>query len=468
MPTHNPVTTYLKRAGIAYDLVPHDTTDSLQQAALQSGIKPEQVARAVLMGDEEGLLLAVLPLSNVINFAQLFALARRRLEPVERAAAQYVFTGCELGTVPPLARPFNLDALLDESLLELEHVYIEPGSHKALLRLDGKDFAKLHQHSRRGRFSTPARVLQADSNDFVTRDGYLLQHGVRQLRPIEGMKERIKALQHLPPMSNLTARLMMLYRNPDTTVEQLAAQIETDPSLSAQLLRQARSPYYGYPGEIETVSDAITRVLGFDMTINTALGLSALRPFTIPQEGQLGLHCLWRHAIHTATLCQSLCSLLPRHMEVNPAVAYLAGLLHNFGFLVLGDLLKPEYFLLNRAVNANPDVPLTLIEKRTLGISHTQIGAWLMRSWRLPPALEITAREHHNEAYQGDHSVYPNLVMLANCLLKPHGIGDAAEETPPATILNALGLSLEGAREVAESQMIGMQELDRIATAMTG
>ena len=465
MVTHNPITTFLQRSGIAYDIIPHNQSDSLQQAAIQTGIAPEQVARAVLLGDEEGLVLAVLPLSHVINFAQLFALARRKLEPLDRAAAHYVFTDCEPGSIPPLGTPFKVKTLIDESLLELETVYFEPGNHCLLLRIDGKDFQQLHQHSQRGRFSNPAKVLQGEMNDFVTSDGYARHHGVRQLRPIEGMRERIKSLQQLPPMNNVTARLLMLYRDPDATIEQLAEVIETDPSLSAQVLRHARSPYYGYPGEIETVGQAITQVLGFDTVINMALGITSLRPFDIPQEGPLGLHTLWRHALHTATLCQSLCALLPRHMEVNPGVAYLAGLLHNFGFLVLGHLLKPEYFLLNRVVAANPEIPITLIEKRTLGVSHTQIGAWLMRAWRMPPVLEITAREHHNEGYQGDHSIYPNLVMLANCLLKPYGLGDAAEETPPPPILNAIGISLEKAREVVEIQMEGMEAIDNLASA---
>jgi HD-like signal output (HDOD) protein/prolyl-tRNA editing enzyme YbaK/EbsC (Cys-tRNA(Pro) deacylase) len=468
MSTHTPITTYLQRAGIDFEVIDHETSDSLQQAVVQAGLIPEEVARAVLLGDEQGLVLAVLPLSHVINFAQLFALARRKLEPLDRSAAQYVFTDCELGSIPPLGAPFKVKTLIDESLLELDAVYIEPGSHKVLLRLEGADFRHLHKASQQGRFSNPAKILQGEMHDFVTTDGYARHHGVRQLRPIEGMRERIKSLQHLPPMNNLTARLLMLYRDPDATIDQLAEVIETDPSLSAQVLRHARSPYYGYPGEIETISQAINQVLGFDTVINMGLGISALRPFDIPQEGPLGLHSLWRHGIHTAMLCQSLCSLLPRHMDINPGVAYLAGLLHNFGFLVLGHLLKPEYFLLNRVVAANPEVPLTLIEKRTLGISHTQIGAWLMRAWRMPPALEITAREHHNEGYQGDHSIYPNLVMLANCLLKPYGLGDAAEETPPAAILNALGISLEKAREVVVSQMEGMQELDNLAGAFAG
>ncbi len=463
MSLSNPVLTYLHRNDVAFKTIEHEPADSLQQAVLQAGIRPEMVARAVLLGDEQGVLLAVLPLANAINFSQLFDLLQRQLEPVERGAAHHIFQGCELGTIPPLAIPFGIQAMIDESLLEQEIVYLEPGSKKLLLRLEGEFFRQLHRYSRHGRFSTPVRLLKGDEQEFLNSDRFAQQHNIRQLRPVDGVKERLKSLHKLPPIGNLSAQLLQLYSTPDATTDQLAEIIETDPSLSVQLLRQARSPFYGYPGEIETVGQAIRQVLGFDKAINTALGISALRPFDIPREGPLGRDSLWRSALHCATLSQALCTLLPKHMEVNSGLAYLGGLLHNFGFMVLGHLLKPEYFLLNRVIGANPEVPWSLIEKRTLGISHTQIGSDLMQAWHMPDALQIALREHHNESYQGACSAYPNLVMLANSLLKAHGIGDAADEVPPATVLNALGITLEQARYVMDIHMQGIDEVDSIA-----
>ncbi len=467
MPLNNPVTSYLRRLELPYESIEHPPTDSLQLAALLCNIAMEKVARAVLLGDEKGVMLAILPLSHVINFAELFTLARRKLEPVERDAARYVFPGCAAGSIPPVAIPFGVPAIIDEALFEQDEIYFEPGSHEVLLQMRGEDFARLHKDSRQGRFSSPAKALNADSNDFVTQSGFAEHHGVRQLRPIEGMEARIKQLTQLPPISNLTAQLLHLKNDPDATLEQLARVVESDPSLSAQLLRQARSPYYGFAGKLETIEQAITQVLGFDTVINTALALSTLRPFEIPREGALGLQPLWRHAVFSAMLAQSLCAQLPRNLDIKPDTAYLAGLLHNFGYLVLGHLLKPEFFLLNRVVSANPEVPITLIEKRTQGISHTQIGAWLMHAWGMPKVLEVTLREHHNETYQGEYASYANLILLVDCLLKPYGLGDANDETPPAVILNQLGLSLDWAREIAASMMLSARELDSMALALT-
>jgi len=466
MSIHNPVLSYLRRSDVPFKMIPHEPAESLQQAVLHAGINTGLVARAVLLGDESGLLLAVLPLANAINFAELFGLAQRKLEPVERSVAHYVFRGCDLGSVPPLAIPFGIQAIVDEALLEQEIIYLEPGSHNMLLRMSGADFRQLHSDSTRGRFSTPIRLLQGEESEFISGDDFAREHHIRQLRPLEDVKERIYTLHKLPPIGDLSIQLLALYHDPVASTEQLTELVSTDPSLSAQLLHHARSPYYGYPDDIVTVAQAIRQVLGFDTAIGIAIGLTTLRPFNIPEEGPLGRQSLWRNALHCATLCQSLTALLPKHMEVNPGLAYLGGLLHNFGFLVLGHVLKPEYYLLNRVIGANPEVPWPLIEKRTLGISHTQIGAQLMQAWQMPPALEITLREHHNEAYQGTYSVYPNLVLLANCLLKPYGLGDAAEEAPPANVLTALGITLQQAHEVVDKHMQSQTEVDALASAL--
>ena len=462
MTATNRLLTYLQQENIPYQCIEHRATDTLQQTALQCKLPSEQVARAVLLGDEHGSLLAVLPLNHVINFAKLFALAERRLEPIDRQLAQHIFSDCAIGSIPPVPVPYRIPALVDNALLEQDTIYLEPGSHTLLIKISGEDFRHLHRSSAQGYFSTPAQQLQLDGNSFVSHQESNRAQGIRQLRPVEELDQRLRQLNHLPSMHPIAQQLLKLQQDPDAGVDELRRIVETDPSISAQLMHHARSAYYGYPGEIENLHQAITLVLGFDTALNTALGLSALQAFELPKEGPLGGQSLLRHALHCAVLSKRLSERLPRHLDYQPGLVYLSGLLHNFGFFALGHLLKPEYFLLNRVVSANPDVPVTLIEKRTLGISHTQIGEKLMQAWNMPEVLRVTLREHHNETWQGQHFIYPNLVLLSNCLLKPFGIGDAADETPPASILNALGLSLQDAREVLEQHLEHARDIDEM------
>ncbi len=467
MSAHNRIIAWLQQAGVPYEIVHHQGATTLHQAAERCGIPAQQVARAVVLGDEHGTLLAVQPLNHVINFARLFVLVERKLEPVEREATRYIFPDSEPGCVPAIAEPFMLSAIVDDVLLAQESVYLEAGSRRQLLRLSGEDFRYLHRRSIKGSFTSPAEQLRGEDREFVQQAAYAQRHGIRQLRPVEGIRQQLEELHRLPAMHPMGNQLLQLYHDPHASIAQLVRVLETDPSISAQLLRNARSAYYNYPGELDTLQQAVSQVLGFDYAVNTALGITALRPFDLPIDGPLGMNSLWHHAIHCAVLTQSLSALLPRRLESRPEMAYLSALLHNFGFFVLGHLVKPEFFLLNRVVAANPNTPISLIEKRTLGISHTEVGGRLMAHWNMPEALQIALREHHNENYQGKHAIYPKLIMLSNTLLRRHGIGDGAEETPPPALLNALGLSQNQIEQALQAHMAQAEHLEELIHGMS-
>ena len=113
-------------------------------------------------------------------------------------------------------------------------------------------------------------------------------------------------------------------------------------------------------------------------------------------------------------------------------------------------MLQPEFYLLNRVADANPDVPITQVENRLLGIGHNHIGAWLMRSWQMPDEIVTTVREHHNEIHRGDHSPYVHLMIVVDCLLKSHGIGDGPSRSVPPGSLNHLDLDLRRAMALTE------------------
>lgn len=286
------------------------------------------------------------------------------------------------------------------------------------------------------------------------------------------LRRRIEQVYELPPMPEMAHRVLALRNNPDASIAELAAIVELDPSLAAQVVRYATSPFYAYRGKIHSIQDAITRVLGFDMVMNMALGLATGKSFRNPCEGPLGLHAFWRHAVYSATLVQALAKHISPRRRPQPGMVYLAGLLHNFGFLLLGHLFPPEFKLLNKLVAAHPESPVTALEKCVLGMGqaqnllemgHAQIGAWLMHSWRMPEEIIITLREHHNPEYQGDHAVFPHLVMLADHVLKGRDIGDAPDAQLPPLALEITGLSEATIQAVADELFQDCSALDMMA-----
>ncbi|MFQ5468709.1 MAG: HDOD domain-containing protein [Gammaproteobacteria bacterium] len=284
--------------------------------------------------------------------------------------------------------------------------------------------------------------------------------------PLLDIKPRIAGLKKLPPMPEMAQKIIMLGANPDSQVKDLVEIVEMDPSLAAQVMRYASSPFFSYQGKVDSVQTAITRVLGFNMVMQLALGVTAAKPFKIPRGITLGLDNYWRHAIYSAALTQALSSVLPSEIRPPAGLAYLAGLLHNFGHLMLGHLFTREFLILNKHIDSHPEKSIIECEMEIIGTGHGQIGEWLMRAWRLPEEIIVAVKEHHNPDYQGQHEVYPKLVMLADHLLKAHGIGDAPDGEPPQAILDSLELGEYQANIITNKVMEAGKGLDGMARTL--
>lgn len=242
-------------------------------------------------------------------------------------------------------------------------------------------------------------------------------------------------------MPSISNKLVKLRDDPDAGISDLADVIKFDPGLSSKLIRYAASPFFGYGGGIQSIEDAVGRVLGFDKALNMALAMDTGQAFNVPLEGPIGLKAVWRQALFSAQLMQNLAEGVAPANAPNPGIVYMVGLLHNIGFFLLGHLFKEEFQLLNKLAKDNPKIAIVDLESRALGMSHTDLGVWLMREWSMPAELITATFEHHNQFYKGQHFVYANLALIANRLLKQHDIGDEADPTPPKAMLQTLGLS---------------------------
>jgi HD-like signal output (HDOD) protein len=294
------------------------------------------------------------------------------------------------------------------------------------------------------------------------------EQGSASPEPLLDIRNRIRRVEKLPPMPEMTRKILRLSANPDADVKELVEIVELDPSLAAQVMRYAASPLFAYQGKIESVHTAITRVLGYNTVLNLALGATAARSFRIPRNVPLGLDAFWRHAIYSAALVQALSSAVPKDVRPPAGMAYLAGLLHNFGHLLLGHMFKQEFLILNKYVARYPDKPIEIIEERVLGTHHGAIGAWLMEAWQLPEEIIIGIREHHNANYQEIHAVYPQLIFLADRLLKAYGIGDVCDAAVPAAIYDSLGVGEYQAAAITNRVMEGAEGLDLMARGFSG
>ncbi len=477
MSTSITVRRYLDTQDVPYSVVSSSADSQGRRKGDDLGDIPAScVARAMILKDVSGSVMAVIPVTHSLNLDALNRQLHRKLRPADVDDYQSVFADCSPGVLPALGEAYGFETVIDDSLLDQDFVYVASGNDGELIRMTGQDFQAIHSHAWYGNvFSQIAERSKQLTRQHATSESDPLdfeEESVQELREqiassesapsVTSIRQRIERLTNLPGMPSLAQKIMQLNANPYAHADDLAKLVEKDPSLAAQIIRYAQSPFYGYQGKISSIRQAISRVLGYDMVMNIALGVASARPFKIQLDGPIGLNAFWRHATYSATLTQSLCGLIPREHRPQPGTAYLAGLLHNFGFLVLGHSFPEEFTKLHNAIIKEPETPIIELEQRILGVTHTEIGAWLMETWNMPSEIITVQKQHHNPTYNGVHANYVQLVILADRLLKGHDMGDAASEELPADILASLNLDEDDITKVLDRTIENHEDLDNM------
>lgn len=446
--------TLLSELDIAYEAIEHEEAHSLKQVASELNLSEASILRCVLLKGPKQKFMAVLPSHYLLDFEVLKRLKDQAFEIIAAGQADSLFNQCEPCCHPPVPAFIKVNGLIDESVYKLDELYLESGNPKVLLKLAKADIAKLYANEERLSFACGPERLYSGRN--AQQD---LTEAVNQFTPIR-IKQRIDETFDLPAMPEIAQDIMKLRVDPSADAKKLGAIVAKDPSLAAQIISWASSPYYGYKGTIDSVETAISRVLGFDLVMNLALGISIGKSLNVPEEGPLGVHNFWRQAVYCASLVEKLCLMMPPKHRPERGLAYLSGLLHNFGHILLGHLFPPQFYLINRYIEANPGIRVEDVEHFVMGVTHQEIGAWLMKNWHMPDELIVAVRWHHQEEFWSKHSVYSNLVLLAGRLLKRIELGDAINHELPASVLELLNLDEEKVNESFNQLLEERETLD--------
>jgi len=144
---------YFVRCGVRYEVSEHRWRRSSAQTARLAHVQPALIAKSVIVEDDGGFVMAVIPADKYVMLGRLSALLGRHdlhLSDEDRIAS--VFGDCDRGAVPPVGMAWGIETVVDEALESLPVVYLEGGDHQRLLRLTGDQFAELMRGARRGRF----------------------------------------------------------------------------------------------------------------------------------------------------------------------------------------------------------------------------------------------------------------------------------------------------------------------------
>jgi HD-like signal output (HDOD) protein/prolyl-tRNA editing enzyme YbaK/EbsC (Cys-tRNA(Pro) deacylase) len=439
---------YLDDKHVIYSVIEIPHFESPFEAAALANISPRSLYYPVVIRDSFGLMMAVLPASHRLDFGRLSKLLSRLVSPAYQTQLSSVFSDCQPGHIPPVGDAYGLRTVIDAALSTPEDVFIVAGDHSRLIKMSRKSFMMLQNNALLASdFAQP--MDQEPAHEVVETSDLVWSRDLRAK-----IRQRVEQTTELPPMPDMATLIFQLRADPNAEVADLAKLVESDPSLAAQVMRYANSPYYGYQGRVDTLKVAIIRVLGFDMVMNLALGFALGKPFKMPRSGPLGLDQYWHHAVYSASLMQMLAKEMPRNIRPRAGTCYLIGLLHDFGFLVLGHLFREEFDGLSRLVMEKGRDHLDELEKDYLGVTHGELGCWLLKAWGLPEEVILSTREHHNENYNGPNFVYVNMLRLTDYLLRGYDNDTLTYDDLPMNLLQPLQLEPDQVIRVM-TQLIG-------------
>ncbi|WP_404416117.1 HDOD domain-containing protein [Marinospirillum sp.] len=443
----------------AMNIKPNYSVADLAGEALESRkvprghANPNQLLRSTLLQAVDGFnLQAAYPAHCLLDLQKLNAGGTdwRARSPDYR---QSLLRDLKVESLPALPGILPMPLCVDLRYLETDWVFVESGDPEFLLRFTRDEYALLiaGAQAEEEEFSVP--LTEARPNlDFPQRDEKEIRFAVEAITQ-QRVRARLSESIEIAPLPLSSQRLLKLQTQEDVSGTELARVIEMDPSLASQVISWANSPYYGAPGSIRSIQDAVIRVLGFDLTMNLALGLAMSKQIRLPKDGVHGHSHFWRDALMRALMVEKLVKKIKPLARPYAGMAYLAGLLHNFGYLVLAEVFPPYFSLYCRNQEANPHVPPMYLERFLFGITREQIASYLFNTWGLPNEMCIAIRQQHNPHYTGPHFKYSNLLYLAHQYMHPQWEQQVTRISP--AVYDRLELS-------AEDAMAARQELDEM------
>lgn len=214
----------------------------------------------------------------------------------------------------------------------------------------------------------------------------------------------------LPPLPEAAARVLGLLRDEaGVDASRLAELIELDPTMAAAVLRAANSAAFGGLRALSEVGPAVAR-LGARQVGAVVTSASVKGHFTsgVPAKMAL-LHTLWDHAVATATTCRRLAA----SGGGDPAEAFLAGLLHDTGKLLV---LKG----VDRLEESGTGTLTATVVQELMAMLHPDLGYRALVAWKIPEPICEVALQHHSPAPAGSQPLLLR-VQAANAIARKLG-----------------------------------------------
>lgn len=278
------------------------------------------------------------------------------------------------------------------------------------------------------------------------------------------LKQVVRNLDVLPAMPVTAQRLLALDMSTSKGEREMMLLIEQDPQISAKIIGLANSAAVASTRKVMTVRDA-AMLLGFSRVQSIASGIAIISLMAKAPAGRFNMQDLWLHSLGVAFAMLAISRAMPAKLRPQEDQLFLAGMLHDIGYLALAFLDRGLSDKLHEQLAAGSGQPVLQVEQELLGTSHAELGAELAKQWNLPEEIVDVLRSHHQPEAAVAGLVLARMVCLAEKILPAFGLN----ERTAAEVLDeewaVLGINPADAAEVSEQVIEQADQASQFASA---
>ncbi len=234
--------------------------------------------------------------------------------------------------------------------------------------------------------------------------------------------EILNIANHIPPFPKVAMQVMRMLDDPRVQAKDLAAVIQYDSAITANILKTCNAAYFGLPRKVSSLDEALVLV-GQNILKDIIIASSSARFYQgVAGNGyQLEQGELWRHSVATAIMAKSIS---PHFRGVDPGAAFTTGLLHDIGKRFLSSFVANDFQRIMDRTYVD-GMAFIAAEREILGMDHAELGGLILQKWDFSEEM-IRAVQHHHDPYALDLEPLIALVAMANTLVISAGVGVGA------------------------------------------
>lgn len=215
---------------------------------------------------------------------------------------------------------------------------------------------------------------------------------LRTLVSNDALQTLVTRMESLPCLPSIYTELMEELGSPSPSIKKIGQIISSDVGMTAKILQLVNSAFFGISHHISGPVQAVN-LLGLQTIRALVLVVRVFSQFQGNKEVERLVAQMWKHSIAVGSIAKAIASAEDAAREVLDN-AFMAGLLHDVGKLVLATNFPEQYAGVTKLVEQK-DISAVSAEEETFGAAHPELGAYLLGLWGLPDAIVEAVAFHH-------------------------------------------------------------------------